>query len=61
MSTGDYWFMQKDTTHLNAVTCKTYKTVIQGCLVNNQQPHYVYLNKDTPVNIQEYISASTDY
>ena len=53
--------MQKDTTHLNAVTCKTYKTVIQGCLVNNQQPHYVYLNKDTPVNIQEYISASTDY
>ena len=43
------------------VTCKTYKTVIQGCLVNNQQPHCVYLNKDTPVNIQEYISAGTDY
>ena len=39
------------------VTCKTYKTVIQGCLVNNQ----IYLNKDTPVNIQEYISAGTDY
>ena len=43
------------------VTCKTYKTaLIKAALVNNQQPHSVYLNKDTPVNIQECILASTD-